>query len=316
LNGRERLGHEPALPQETLDGLAVEPGGLYVDATFGRGGHSGAILEALGAAGKLLALDCDPAAVRAGRRLQRRDPRFSIEHANFRHLEQVLERKGWKGRVSGALFDLGVSLPQLTDPRRGFSLRSGGPLDMRMNPETGFSASEWLNGASAVEIARVLRRYGEEPEARRIAEAICRRRPISRCSELAAVVAGATRTRKPAQHPATKTFMALRIVGNEELAALDEALPQAARCLRSGGRLCVISFHSLEDRIVKRYIRDASRLPPQLARLPGIPPASVRPLLRAVGRLRRPSAEERARNPRARSARLRVAERLGEVAGL
>ncbi len=314
MNDLERPEHEPALLEETLDGLAVSPDGFYVDATFGRGGHSKAILAALGAGGRLLALDRDPEAVQAGRLLERDDPRFSIEHANFRRLEQVLDNKGRSARVNGVLFDLGVSLPQLADPLRGFSLRSGGPLDMRMNPAAGVSASEWLNGASAAEIARVLRRYGEEPEARRIAEAICRRRPISRCSELAGLVAGVTRARKPGQHPATRTFMALRIAVNEELAALDEALPQAVRRLRAGGRLCVISFHSLEDRIVKRYIRNASRLPPQLVRLPGIPP-SARPLLRTIGRLQRPSGEECARNPRARSARLRVAERLEEVAG-
>ncbi|MCY4156231.1 MAG: 16S rRNA (cytosine(1402)-N(4))-methyltransferase RsmH [Gammaproteobacteria bacterium] len=314
MNDRAGLEHEPALVQETLAGLAVSPDGLYVDATFGRGGHSRAILEALGGDGRLLALDCDPEAVREARLLERQDRRFSIEHANFRCLEQILEEKGWRGHVSGMLFDLGVSLPQLTDPLRGFSLHSDGPLDMRMNPNAGFSASDWLNDASADEIARVLRRYGEEPQARRIAQEIGRRRPISRCSELAGLVAGVKRAGKPGPHPATRTFMALRIVVNEELAALEEALPQAVRCLRAGGRLCAISFHSLEDRIVKRYVRDTSRLPPQLARLPDIP-NSAHPLLRTIGRLRRPSSEERARNPQARSARLRVAERLGETAG-
>lgn len=314
MNAGERSEHEPALLQETLDGLAPEPGGRYVDATFGRGGHSRAILKALGGRGRLQALDCDPQAVRAGRALEDEDPRFSIRHANFRRLEEVVEARGWQGRVGGILFDLGVSLPQLTDPGRGFSLRSDGPLDMRMNPETGRSASEWLNAASEAEIARVLLRYGEEPRARRIARAIRRRRPIRRCSELAALVAAVAGPGKPGVHPATRTFMALRIAVNEELAALQEALPQAIRCLRPGGRLCVISFHSLEDRIVKRHFRDASRLPPQLARLPGIPPAS-RPLLRTVGKLRRPSGGECERNPRARSARLRVAERLGDTQG-
>lgn len=309
-----RSEHEPALLQETLDGLALDPNGSYVDATFGRGGHSRAILEALAAHGRLHALDCDPDAVRSGRVLEREDPRFSIEHANFRRLDQALQRKSWTGRVSGILFDLGVSLPQLSDPQRGFSLRSAGPLDMRMNPQAGRSASEWLNGASEAEIARVLRRCGEEPQARIIAQAICRRRPIARCSELAELVAGVARARKPGLHPATRTFMALRIFVNEELRALEEALPMAVECLRPGGRLCVISFHSLEDRIVKRYMRNASRLPLQLSRLPGIP-AAAWPPLRTVGRLRRPSGEECARNPRARSARLRVAERLAEAAG-
>ena len=312
MNAGERPEHEPALLQETLDGLAPEPGGRYVDATFGRGGHSRAILQALGARGRLQALDWDPQAVRAGQALEREDPRFSIGHANFRRLDEVVEARGWQGRVAGVLLDLGVSLPQLTDPRRGFSLHSDGPLDMRMNPDAGPSAAEWLNGASEAEIARVLLRYGEEPRARRIAGAIRRRRPIRRCSELAGLVAAVTGARKPGAHPATRTFMALRIAVNEELAALEEALPQAVQCLRPGGRLCVISFHSLEDRIVKRHIRNASRLPPQLARLPGIPPQS-RPLLRTVGKMRRPTSEECARNPRARSARLRVAERLGDA---
>ena len=314
MNAGGRLEHEPALLEETLDGLAPQPDGRYVDVTFGRGGHSRAILQALGARGRLQALDCDPQAVRAGRALECEDPRFSIRHANFRRLDEAVEARGWAGRVGGILFDLGVSLPQLADPQRGFSLRSDGPLDMRMNPEAGRSASDWLNGASEAEIARILLRYGEEPQARRIARAIRRRRPIRRCFELADVVAAVTRPRKSGAHPATRTFMALRIAVNEELAALEEALPQAVRCLRPGGRLCVISFHSLEDRIVKRHIRNASRLPPQLARLPGVPPAS-RPLLRTVGKLRRPSSEECARNPRARSARLRVAERLRDANG-
>ncbi len=309
MNPGETPEHEPALLQETLGGLAPAPDGWYVDATFGRGGHSRAVLRVLAAAGRLQALDCDPEAVRAGRMLEREDPRFSIEHANFRHMEAVLEGKGWKGRVGGIVFDLGVSTPQLVCPERGFSLRSHAPLDMRMNPEVGRSASEWLDGATEAEVARVLRRYGEEPQARRIAGAICRHRPVARCSELADLVAGVARAGKPGVHPATRTFMALRIVVNEELAALEEALPQAVRCLCPGGRLCVISFHSLEDRIVKRYMRNASRLPPQLARLPGIPPGS-RPQLRTVGAMRRPSSEECARNPRARSARLRVAEKL------
>ena len=304
--------HEPALLRETLEGLALKPRGRYVDATFGRGGHSRAVLDALGGSGRLHALDRDPEAVRFARSLQREDPRFSIEQNNFRRLEPALESKGWKGRVNGILLDLGVSLPQLSDPGRGFSLHSDGVLDMRMNPESGRSAAEWLNGASEAEIARALRRYGEEPQARSIARAICRRRPVTRCSDLASLVARAASTGKRGVHPATRTFMALRIVVNEELAALEEALPQAVRCLRPEGRLCVISFHSLEDRIVKRHLRDASRLPPQLAGLPDVP-RELRPLLRLVGKLQRPSSDERARNPRARSARLRVAERIGET---
>ena len=307
------LEHEPALLEETLRGLAIDPAGLYVDATFGRGGHSRAILSRLGAEGRLLALDCDPEALPAGRKIERRDARFSIEHRNFRRLDRALHRKGWTGRVSGILFDLGVSLPQLADPRRGFSLRSDGPLDMRMNPEAGQSAGDWLNAAPQNEIAQVIRDYGEEPAARRIAAAICRNRPVSRCSDLARLVRSATRPRSPGIHPATRTFMALRIFVNRELDALTEALPQAMRNLRPGGRLCVIAFHSLEDRIVKRFIRNASRLPPPLARLPSVPSAAG-PLLRIVGRMQRCSEAESRRNPRARSARLRVAEKRAAAA--
>ena len=309
MNADGAFEHDPALLEETLHGLALDPHGLYVDATYGRGGHSRAILAGLGERGRLHALDCDPQAVQSARALAERDPRFSIEHGNFRHLTRSLERKGWQGRVHGVLFDLGVSLPQLTDPDRGFSLRSDGPLDMRMNPTEGQSAAEWLNRAPKNEIARVIRSCGEEPQARRIADAICRNRPVSSCSGLARLVASIARNPKPGIHPATRTFMALRIFINAELKALEDALPQAVRSLRPRGRLCVIAFHSLEDRIVKRFMRNASRLPPPLARLPSVPSAAG-PLLKVVGRMRRCGAAESRRNPRARSARLRVAERL------
>ena len=309
MNAGGAAEHEPALLEETLRGLALDPAGCYVDATFGRGGHSRAILDALGSDGRLHALDCDPDAVHAGQVLQEQDSRFSIEHGNFRRLGNALKEKGWTGKVKGILFDLGVSLPQLSDPRRGFSLRSDGPLDMRMNPAEGRNAAEWLNSASSGQIARVIRQYGEEPRARRIADAICRNRPVTRCCDLARLVSSVARPKRPGIHPATRTFMAVRIFINNELTALEEALPQAVLGLCSGGRLCVISFQSLEDRIVKRYIRDASRLPPALARLPVVPPAAG-PLLRLVGKMQRCSRAESLRNPRARSARLRIAERL------
>ena len=309
MNANGAFEHEPALLEETLRGLALDPDGRYVDATYGRGGHSRAILAGLGARGRLHAMDCDPQAVQSARELEEQDPRFSIEHGNFRRLARSLDRRGWLGRVHGILLDLGVSLPQLTDPDRGFSLRSDGPLDMRMNPTQGQSAAEWLNRAPRNEIARVIRSCGEEPEARRIADAICRNRPVSTCSGLARLVGSATRRSKPGIHPATRTFMALRIFVNAELEALEDALPQAVRSLRPHGRLCVIAFHSLEDRIVKRFMRNASRLPPPLARLPSVPSAAG-PLLKVVGRMQRCGADESRRNPRARSARLRVAERL------
>lgn len=311
MNANGAFEHEPALLEETLEGMALDPHGRYVDATYGRGGHSRAILAGLGARGRLHALDCDPQAVQSARALAERDPRFSIEHGNFRRLGRSLERKGWLGRVHGVLFDLGVSLPQLTDPDRGFSLRSDGPLDMRMNPGEGQSAAEWLNRAPRNEITRVIRSYGEEPRARRIADAICRNRPVSSCAGLARLVASVAPGSKPGIHPATRTFMALRIFVNAELEALEDALPQAVRGLRPHGRLCVIAFHSLEDRIVKRFMRNASRLPPPLARLPSVPSAAG-PLLKVVGRMRRCAAAESRRNPRARSARLRVAERLAD----
>ncbi len=310
MNTRGALEHEPALLEETLRGLEIDPAGYYLDTTFGRGGHSLAILQELGPNGRLHALDCDPQAMRAGRRLQQQDSRFSIEQANFRSLDRILENKGWSGRAAGILFDLGVSLPQLTDPQRGFSLRSDGPLDMRMNPAEGRSAAEWLNSAARRDIAHVIRRYGEEAQAGRIADAICRNRPLTRCSELAQLVSAAKTGHRPGIHPATRTFMAVRIYVNKELQVLEEALPLAVLSLRHGGRLCVISFHSLEDRIVKRYMRDASRLPPALARLPCVPSAAG-PLLQLVGKMQRCSRRESLANPRARSARLRVAERLG-----
>ena len=303
------LEHEPALLEETLRGLALDPNGRYVDATYGRGGHSRAILAGLGASGRLHALDCDPQAVRSGQALEQEDPRFSIEHGNFRYLARSIERRGWQGGVHGILFDLGVSLPQLTEPDRGFSLRSDGPLDMRMNPTEGRSAAEWLNSAPRSEIARVIRSYGEEPQARRIADAICRNRPVSSCSGLARLVGSVARNSRSGIHPATRTFMALRIQVNAELEVLEDALPQAVGILRPQGRLCVIAFHSLEDRIVKRFMRNASRLPPPLARLPSVPSAAG-PLLKLAGGLQRCGSAESRRNPRARSARLRVAERL------
>lgn len=309
MNANGACEHEPALLEETLRGLALEPHGRYVDATYGRGGHSRAILASLGTRGRLHAMDCDPQAVQSARELELQDPRFSVEHGNFRCLARSLERMGWLGRIHGILFDLGVSLPQLTDPDRGFSLRSDGPLDMRMNPTEGQSAAEWLNRAPKKEIVRVIRSCGEEPQARRIADVICRNRPVSTCSDLARLVASVTRNARPGIHPATRTFMALRIFINGELEAIEDALPQAARSLRPHGRLCVIAFHSLEDRIVKRFMRNASRLPPPLARLPSVPSAAG-PLLKVVGRMRRCGAAESRRNPRARSARLRVAERL------
>jgi 16S rRNA (cytosine1402-N4)-methyltransferase len=297
--------HQPVLAEEAIAALAIRPGGLYVDGTFGRGGHSRAILTRLGPAGRLLALDRDPAAEEAARAIA--DARFSFVRTPFSALSQVLQNR----LADGMLFDLGVSSPQLDDPLRGFSFRRDGPLDMRMDPTQGVSAAAWLAMAEEQQIREVLRDYGEERFAKQIAAAIVaarRREPLERTRQLADLVAKAVRTREPGQDPATRTFQALRIHVNRELEEVSLMLPQAAARLAPGGRLAVISFHSLEDRIVKRFLQAASRrdvprgLPLREAEIP-------EPPLRLVGRAVRPSVEETRRNPRARSATLRVAER-------
>src|SRR5919199_4802979 len=248
--------HEPVLLAEALEGLAIRPDGLYVDGTFGRGGHSRAILERLGASGSLLALDRDPEAERAARAIS--DPRFTFVRSAFSALGGVLAGR----KANGMLFDLGVSSPQLDDPARGFSFRRDGPLDMRMDPQAGESAAQWLARAEEQQIREVIRDYGEERFAKQIAAAIVtarRREPLLRTRQLADLVARAVRTREPGQDPATRTFQALRIHVNRELEEVSLMLPQALGALAEGGRLAVISFHSLEDRIVKRFLQSASR---------------------------------------------------------
>jgi 16S rRNA (cytosine1402-N4)-methyltransferase len=306
------LVHVPVLLDEVLEQLCVRSNGRYVDGTFGRGGHAREVLARLGAEGSLLAIDRDPDAVREAEALAAVDDRFEIEHGDFGTLRGFLEQRGWVGRVDGILLDVGVSSPQLDDAARGFSFQSDGPLDMRMDPTAGRSAREWLNTAREDEIRKVLQRYGEERAAPRIAQAICVRREeqaIETTADLAAVVESVVR-RKPGQkHPATKTFQAIRIYINDELAALEAGLSQAVDALAPEGRLCVISFHSLEDRITKRFLRDNARIDPALSRIPVVP-ESARPRLRLPARAIRAGAEELQRNPRARSATLRVAERL------
>jgi 16S rRNA (cytosine1402-N4)-methyltransferase len=295
-----------------LRGLNVRPDGIYVDATFGRGGHSERILGVLGSDGRLLAMDRDPEAVMKGRELQRTDSRFVIQQERFGQLRRFLDIQGVKGGVDGIVFDLGVSSPQLDSPERGFSFQSEGPLDMRMDPASSPSAAGWINSAEERELAIVLRRLGEEPAAARIARAICARRlqrPIETTTDLAAVIAGAAGRPRGGRHPATKAFQAIRIFINRELEELEAGLAQAHEALRIGGRLCVICFHSLEDRIAKRYLRDRSRVDLALSRLPVVPDAA-RPQLRLVGRAIHASPAEVARNPRARSAVLRVAEKI------
>jgi 16S rRNA (cytosine1402-N4)-methyltransferase len=294
-----------------VDALEVEShaDGTFVDATFGRGGHSRLILQRLGKRGRLIAIDRDPGAIAAARAW--RDARFVPVQARFGNLRETLEVLDASG-VDGVLFDLGVSSPQLEDPQRGFSFRFEAPLDMRMDPTLGESAAEWLERASEAEIREVLSGYGEERFAKQIAKAIVatrRSRPIRTTRELAAVVAATVRTRESGQDPATRTFQAIRIHVNQELEELSLALPQALAALNPGGRLVVISFHSLEDRIVKNFLRSAAR-PTLPERLPVRARDLPAPTLRVLGRPVRPGTEEVAANPRARSAVLRVAERL------
>ena len=301
--------HAAVLSQQAVDGLNVRADGVYVDCTFGRGGHSRLILSRLGAAGRLVALDRDPAAVAAGREI--RDDRFSIMHGAFGRLGALLAQAGI-GCADGILLDLGVSSPQLDDPQRGFSFRSDAPLDMRMDTSGGITAAQWLAQAGEQELREVIRAYGEERFAKQIAAAVVAARargPVGTTRQLAALVADAVPTREPRQDPATRTFQAIRIHINQELEELSLVLPQCVELLAHGGRLVVISFHSLEDRIVKRFLRDlslADRLPP---RLPVRARDLARPQLRLVGRAVKPAAAEVAANPRARSAVMRVAEK-------
>lgn len=307
--------HNPVLLDAAMAGLAIRPAGVYVDATYGRGGHSAAILERLGPEGRLLAVDKDPEACAAARAAHGGDPRFSIHHASFARLNEILNECRLLGRVDGLLLDLGVSSPQLDDGRRGFSLTRDGPLDMRMDPGRGVSAAEWLAGAAHGEIARVLKRYGEEPLAGRIASAIVAAReegPIETTARLVEIVASAVPARTAAGsrvHPATRSFQAIRIYLNDELYELAAVLGQSLEALAPGGRLVAIGFHSLEDRIVKRFLRNAARPEP-----PPVPMAeSEAPKLRLIGKPRRATSEEVAVNPRARSAILRVAERVEDA---
>ena len=302
------VSHVPVLLEEAVDALRVVEGETYVDGTFGRGGHSAAILARVGVRGRLLALDQDPAAI-SHRPLE--DPRLELIHARFSKMRQVLAERGIE-RVAGVLLDLGVSSPQLDEPARGFSFVRDGPLDMRMDPTGGESAADWLARATQEEIREVIRDYGEERFAQSVAAAIVAargREPLRTTRQLAEVVGRAVRTREPGQHPATRTFQALRIHVNQELEELALALPQAADLLEPGGRLAVISFHSLEDRIVKGFIRERS----SADRLPrGVPVRAAelpKPQLSAVGRAVKPGEAEVRRNPRARSAVLRVAEK-------
>ncbi|MCX7052949.1 MAG: 16S rRNA (cytosine(1402)-N(4))-methyltransferase RsmH [Proteobacteria bacterium] len=304
--------HKPVLLDEVLAGLAVQADGRYCDATFGRGGHAAAILARLGPAGRVCAIDRDPEAMAAGRERFAAEPRLTLVRGSFGQLEERVRAAGWEGGLQGVLLDLGVSSPQLDEARRGFSFMQDGPLDMRMDNESGLSAAQWLARASEREIADVLFKLGEEKFSRRIAHAIVAARaatPIVTTRQLAEIVAGAVPTREPGKHPATRTFQAIRIHVNRELEEAEAALPQAVNLLAPGGRLCVISFHSLEDRLVKRFLRREAQGDPLYAELPNVPP-HARPRLRLIGGAVMPGDAEIAGNPRARSAVLRVAERV------
>jgi 16S rRNA (cytosine1402-N4)-methyltransferase len=303
--------HTPVLVEEALKALALRPGGLYVDATFGRGGHTARILEALGSAGSVVAIDRDPAAIAAGRARFAQETRLHLVHGEFAELATLVHAQTTRTHCDGVLFDFGVASPQLDDAARGFSFSKDGPLDMRMDPTRGQPVSEWLARAGADEIRHVIATLGEERFANRIAAEIVRARAsraLTRTSELAALVARSVRTREPGKHPATRTFQALRMYINDEPGQMQRGLEQALQLLGPGGRLVAISFHSLEDRLVKQFIRSHSELDPVLARLPR-PPAAAQPPLRRIGSKQLPSADELAANPRARSAVLRIAER-------
>ena len=303
--------HQPVLLREVIDALHIRGNGVYVDATIGRGGHSRALLEQLSVDGRLLLIDRDPEAVRWAREQFGGDRRVDIEQGNFVRLSEYLQRHRIVGRVDGLLFDLGVSSPQLDRPERGFSFRKDAPLDMRMDPGTGYSAADWLAKATESEMAEIFRRFGEERFARRIAHAICTAREhgrIERTAQLRDIVARAVPKWEKGKDPATRTFQAIRIHINDELAALRQVLPQAVSALSPGGRLVVISFHSLEDRIVKRFMRDAARGDAFPSDVP-IRGDAFKPQLRVIGKAVRPSADEISDNPRARSAVMRVAER-------
>lgn len=306
--------HAPVLVEEAVAALAIAPAAeprLYVDATFGRGGHTARILGQLGKDDRLLAIDRDPEAIAAARRRFPAESRLVVARAAFGALDSLVAAHGEGRACGGILFDLGVSSPQLDDGARGFSFQQDGPLDMRMDPTCGVSAADWVARADAREIGHVIATLGEERFAGRIARAILEERaqePITTTGRLAGIVAGAVRTRERGKHPATRTFQAIRMHINDELGEISRGLAAAMRVLVPGGRLAVISFHSLEDRLVKQFMRSQAQPDPAWARLPVAP--HFEPALRLVGKKQRAGEAELAANPRARSAILRVAERL------
>lgn len=311
MTSKSKQPHVPVLGAEVIQELAIQQDGYYIDATFGRGGHSSLILQQLGPNGRLLAIDQDPEAIAAAQSAPfSQDPRFLMRFASFAQLANLIADLQWMEQVNGIVLDLGVSSPQLDDAERGFSFRQAGPLDMRMNPQQGISAADWLNRAGEAEIARVLREYGEEKFARRIARAIVASRktkPLTTTVELANLIRECVPGHEPNKHPATRSFQGIRIYINQELEALEKCLEQCLQVLKVGGRLAVISFHSLEDKIVKEFFQNqASGDVPE--KLP-LRETQIKRRLKIISRLIRPSEAEIKMNPRARSARLRVAEK-------
>ncbi|CAI87560.1 16S rRNA (cytosine(1402)-N(4))-methyltransferase RsmH [Pseudoalteromonas translucida] len=306
--------HVSVLMDETIDALAIKPDGIYMDGTFGRGGHSGQILARLGSEGRLQAIDQDPQAIKSAEKFAD-DPRFAIAHTRFSNLYGVAEQNDLIGKVDGILLDIGVSSPQLDDALRGFSFMKDGPLDMRMDPTTGRSAAQWLAEAELDDITHVIKKLGEEKFGKRIAHKVLEVRehtPITTTKQLADLVDEAVPVKDKFKHPATRTFQAIRIYINSELEEIQTALQSAIKVLKPGGRLVVISFHSLEDRIVKQFIRKQSRGETLPRGLP-LTDAQINQnlTLKAVGKAIKPSAAEVERNPRSRSSVLRIAQRLG-----
>lgn len=305
--------HKTVLLLEAVGALMTDPDGFYLDGTMGRGGHSAAVLSRLSSSGRLLAIDRDPEAIKAGNARFGNESRIQLEQSEFSRARELIEKSEMLGEVSGLLFDLGVSSPQLDSAERGFSFMQDGPLDMRMSNDKGMSAADWLNQADLEDIVRVLKVYGEERFARRIATAIveCRdHSPLETTQDLVALIDEAVPVKDPHKHPATRSFQAIRIHINAELEEVEQVLADAIDMLAPGGRIVVISFHSLEDRIVKRFMRDHSRAKPVPRDIPVTSDQLSKPPLRIVGKAIKPSAEEVRANPRARSAVMRVAEKV------
>lgn len=315
----EQFSHISVLLHESIDGLALKPDGIYVDGTFGRGGHTREILRRLGENGRLYSIDRDPQAIEEAGKID--DPRFNIIHGPFSGIQQYIEERGLSGKIDGVLLDLGVSSPQLDDPERGFSFMRDGPLDMRMDPTSGIPASQWLAEADADDIAWVLKEFGEERFAKRIARAIVAHReddskePLTRTLQLANLIASVSPSRDRKKHPATRCFQAIRIYINSELEEIETAMQGALEVLAPGGRLSIISFHSLEDRLVKRFIRKQSKGPDVPHGVP-LTEEQIRALgqakMKPVGKALKPSDVEVSDNTRSRSSVLRVAEKLGD----